>query len=202
MTLSAMLGALVSSYLIGSIPTAYLAVKWLKRIDVRTIGSGNVGATNVARAAGLWAGVVVFLVDVAKGLAAVLLIAPALLSAGSAAQRLGCGLAAVVGHVFPIFLGFRGGKGVATTIGVLVGAMPSVAAVCLFVWVVGFLPWRYVSVGSLAAAVTIPVAQGLAHQSRHEVLVGVALALLIIAKHRANIQRLLAGQEHRVGRSR
>ena len=194
--------SLLGSYLVGSIPTAYLVVKWLKRIDVRTMGSGNVGATNVARTAGLWAGLAVFVVDAAKGLAAVSLIAPGLLSSMSSIQRITCGFAAVVGHVFPVFLGFRGGKGVATTIGVLLGAMPMVAAVFLLVWGICFLLWRYVSVSSMAAAATIPLAQRLWHHDRSEVLLGVALALLIIAKHRSNIQWLLTGQEHRARRSR
>lgn len=195
--LVARLAAFGGSYLVGSIPTAYLVVKRLKRIDVRSVGSGNVGATNVTRVAGLWAGLVVFLIDVAKGVVAVLVIAPWVLPSTTPQVRLGCGLCAVVGHIFPVFLGFRGGKGVATTIGVLSGAMPMVAATCLLVWVACFLIWRYVSVGSLAAAVTIPLAQIVSHRTPAEVMLGMALALLIIVRHRSNIERLLRGQEHR-----
>lgn len=191
--------ALAGSYLIGSIPTAYLLVKWLKRIDVRSVGSGNVGATNVARVAGLQAGLVVFLLDATKGLIAVLGIAPWLGGAGTPMMRLACGLAAVLGHTFPIFLGFRGGKGVATTIGVLIGAMPGVAAMYLAVWGACFVLWRYVSVSSLAAAVMIPIAQVLWHQPLAEVGLGSALALLIVARHRANIERLVQGREPRAG---
>lgn len=192
--------ALLGSYLVGSIPTAYLLVRWLKRVDVRAVGSGNVGATNATRVAGVRAGAAVFLLDVGKGLLAVLGLASWCLGSPTSAARLGCGLAAVVGHSVPVFLAFRGGKGVATTIGVLLGVSPALAAVCLGVWVVCFLPWRYVSVASLAAAITLPVAQALSRRPPADVLLGAALALWIIARHRANIQRLLQGTEHRMGR--
>ncbi len=194
-----MLLALLCSYLIGSIPTAYLLVKWLKRVDVRRIGSGNVGATNATRAAGLQVGLAVFAVDVAKGLVAVLGIAAWAAVDPAPALRLACGLAAVVGHAFPVFLGFRGGKGVATTVGVLVGVSPVLAAVCLTVWVAGFLPKRYVSVGSLAAMVALPVTQAVMRRPAAEIVLGALLAALIIARHWTNIQRLLAGTEHRMG---
>ncbi|MBI2104893.1 MAG: glycerol-3-phosphate 1-O-acyltransferase PlsY [Candidatus Omnitrophica bacterium] len=194
--------ALTGSYLVGSIPTAYLLVKRLKRVDVRTVGSGNVGATNVTRVAGMGAGAVVFLLDVAKGLIAVWGMSPWLARPVTPAAQLACGLAAVLGHSFPVFLRFRGGKGVATTIGVLVGAVPLIAAGCLAVWVGSFLIWRYVSVGSLAAAATLPLLQLLAHRPLPERWLGSALALVIIARHRANILRLLRGTEHRAGRPR
>ena len=197
-----LIAALIGSYLIGSIPTAYLLVKWLKRIDVRTVGSGNVGATNVTRVAGMKAGAVVFLLDVAKGLAAVLLIAPWLLSELTLARQLACGFAAVLGHMFPVFLAFRGGKGVATTIGVLIGTMPLIAGVCLLVWVGCFLVWRMVSVASLAAAVTIPLTQLATHQGLPVVLLGTTMAVLILIRHRANLERLLRGSEHRFGSPR
>ena len=185
------------SYLVGSIPTAYLVVKGLKHVDVRRIGSGNAGATNVTRVAGLWAGLFVFLIDVAKGLVAVLVIAPWTLPSATPQVRLGCGLCAVLGHNFPLFLGFRGGKGVATTIGVLFGTMPIVAAAYLLVWAACFLIWRYVSISSLAAAVAVPVAQMVDHRTSAEMTLGIALTLLIIVRHRSNIARLLHGEEHR-----
>ena len=194
--------AFLGSYLVGSIPTAYLLVKWLKRVDVRTIGSGNVGATNVTRVAGLWAGVVVFFIDLAKGFVAVRFIAPWLLHPLTPTVQLGCGLLAVIGHTCPVFLNFKGGKGVATTIGVLVGTMPLIAGICLLVWAACVLLWRYISVGSLAAAVALPMAQLISHRASSEVLLGMALALLIIVRHRANIERLRQGKEHRVGRKR
>lgn len=198
--MAAWLTALAGSYLLGSIPTAYLVVKRLKRVDIRSVGSGNVGATNVTRSAGFGPGLFVFVIDGLKGWAAVSLVAPALMPDGASAARLACGVAAVAGHMAPVFLRFRGGKGVATSIGVLLGAMPSAAAVFLGVWVVCFALWRYVSVGSLAAAVSLPAVQLLAGRPIPDVLLGAGLAALIIVKHRANIERLLQGREHRVGR--
>lgn len=191
--------AFAGSYVLGSVPTGYLLVKWMKRMDVRSVGSGSTGATNVARVAGVGASAVVFFVDVAKGLLAVGVVAPWVLGIATATDRLACGLAAVLGHTFPLFLSFRGGKGVATTIGVLLAAMPDIAAVALAVWVVCFAIWRYVSVGSLAAAMTIPVMQIGTRQSLSEVAFGAALAALIVVRHRANIARLRRGEELRVG---
>lgn len=195
-----LLVALLASYLLGSFPTGWLLVKWLRRVDVRTVGSGNVGATNVTRAAGLTAGVAVFLLDLAKGLVAVGLVAPWVAPSATLGVRLGCGVAAIVGHDFPIVLGFHGGKGVATTFGVLFVAEPFVGVVALVVWVTGFLLWRYVSAGSLAAAVSIPVTQWLRGDPGLIVGLGGATALLIIVRHRTNIARLVAGTEHRLGR--
>ncbi len=190
------------AYLAGSFPTGFLLVKWMKRLDVRTIGSGNVGATNVARAAGWRASLVVFLIDAGKGVVAVLAIAPWLLPSPTGAQRLACGLAAVLGHNFPVWLGFKGGKGVATTIGVVLAAMPAVAGVVLIVWGLTFIIWRYASVSSIAAAVSIPLMQWAGHRSGSEVTFGLILAALIILRHRQNITRLLQGREHRVGTPR
>ena len=190
--------ALVGSYLVGSIPTAYLVVKSLKQIDVRTVGSGNVGATNVTRAAGLWAGVLVFVIDVLKGLIAVRVIAPYFIPPAIPVQ-LSCGLAAVIGHIWPIFLRFRGGKGVATTIGVLAGTIPAIAGLYMIVWLVCVGLWRYVSVGSIVAAMTIPLAQVVSHRPTTEILLGLALAVLVITKHRSNMIRLVQGTEHRIG---
>ena len=189
--------ALIGCYLIGSIPTAYLLVRWTKRVDIRTIGSGNIGATNALRTAGPWAGVVVLLVDVLKGVVAAGAIPQWLLGSSASAMALGCGLAAVLGHDFPCFLRFRGGKGVATTLGVLGASAPSVAGLVVGVWLVVFFAFRYVSLGSLAAAMTIPISQLALHQSLPQVLIGATLAALIIVRHRGNIQRLLSGTEHR-----
>ena len=198
--MSGVLIGLLSAYLIGSIPTAYLLVKWTRRVDVRAIGSGNVGATNATRAAGLSVGLLVFLIDMAKGLVATSVLAPTFVNPSSQTVRLTYGLAAVIGHTFPIFLKFRGGKGVATTMGVLFGAGPVIAGTCLAVWIVCFVLWRYVSVGSIAAAITLPLAQLLTRRPLSEALLGTALAILVIARHRVNIERLVQGQEHRMGR--
>lgn len=199
MRIAALIAASAASYVVGSLPTAYLLVKWLKRVDVRTIGSGNVGATNAARVAGPSVGAAVFLIDLAKGAIAGGLIAPWLLgAAASPAARLGCGLLAVIGHTVPFTLNFRGGKGVATTIGVLLSTMPAVAGIAAAVWLVTVLLCRYVSVGSLAAAVTIPLAQMATRRTLPEVWLGAILALLIVLRHRRNVERLVQGVEPRV----
>ena len=189
--------ALVSAYLIGAIPTAYLLVKWVKRIDVRAIGSGNVGATNATRALGLRGGIAVFLLDAAKGLIAVLVIAPWGHPAPSTAQRLACGLAAVIGHNFPVFLKFRGGKGVSTTIGALLGTVPGPAGICLLIGLACFFLTRYVSLSSLVASSALPIILLVMRRPRADVALGVIFAGLILARHRANIERLLQGKEHR-----
>jgi len=192
-----LIAALGGAYLLGSIPTAYLLVKVMKRVDVRTLGSGNVGATNALRVAGRWAGLAVLLSDLAKGLLAVLVIAPLVLRTATPTQQLACGIMAVVGHVFPVFLKFHGGKGVATTIGVLLGTMPFTAGVFLLVWVIAFLGCRYVSVGSMAAAIALPITQLLRRQTSSDILLGAILAMIILVRHRANVVRLVHGQEHR-----
>ncbi len=196
MTLAA---AFMLSYLVGAIPTGLLIAQRVARVDVRTVGSGSTGATNVTRAAGWGAGLVVFLLDAGKGLLAALVIAPILVPAATPAVRLACGLFAVVGHVAPVFLGFKGGKGVATTIGTLAGASPMLAAVYLAVWGICFAVWRFVSVGSIVAAASLPMAQALLGRPGREIVLGGLLALLIIVRHRANIDRLLRGTEHRAG---
>jgi len=185
------------SYLLGSFPTGFLLVKWLKRVDLRTVGSGNIGATNVGRVAGRWASALVFVLDAAKGALPVAM-TPFLLSVRPPAAGLACGLAAVVGHNFPVFLNFKGGKGVATTIGVLLAAAPTAGLAYLIVWGAGLLITRYVSVSSMMAAASIPIVLLALHRSSPEILVGLALALLIILRHRANIDRLRRGTEPRV----
>jgi glycerol-3-phosphate acyltransferase PlsY len=209
------LTALFGSYLLGSLPTGYLVVRAATGLDVRTRGSGNVGATNVARVAGSRAGLVVFLMDLAKGLAATLLI-PAWLNLPEAlwvhpdsspapstvVVGLACGLAAVLGHSFPVWLRFRGGKGVATTIGVVLGTAPLSALVVVGVWGICAAIWRYVSVASMAAAVALPIAQVWCGRSLPEVLLGAALGLVIVVRHRTNLQRLFHGREPRLGTPR
>ena len=189
--------ALMASYLLGSIPTGYLLVKWTKRMDIRTVGSGNIGATNALRTAGPSAGFVVLVLDFLKGAMATGLIPRWVLGSSVSGSALACGFAAVVGHDFSCFLRFRGGKGVATTLGALFAGAPWVAGMVIGVWLVVFLLFRYVSVGSLAAAVAIPISQLVAHQSFPQVLIGSLFAALIIVRHRGNLQRLLSGVEPR-----
>ncbi|MBI3324405.1 MAG: glycerol-3-phosphate 1-O-acyltransferase PlsY [Candidatus Omnitrophica bacterium] len=191
--------ALLSCYLLGSIPTAYILTKCTKGIDIRTVGSGNVGATNAGRILGWRAGAAVFVVDLLKGVVAAWVVPTWLLGFTTPDAGMACGSAAVLGHNFPCFLQFRGGKGVATTLGVLLGSIPACAGVVILVWVVVFLASRYISLASLAAAVAIPISQLVCRQSLYAILIGSLLALLMIVRHRTNIQRLLSGIEHRAG---
>lgn len=190
----------LAGYLLGSIPFGLLLSKLFAGKDVREVGSGNIGATNVARAAGTFAGVLTLILDAAKGAAAVLLAAR--LTNDRAVWMVVAGLAALIGHCFPIWLRFRGGKGVATAAGFFLAlcAPALLGALILFLLVAGFS--RYVSLGSLAAAASIPMFVYLFwaphHAPPHIVTFGAfAAAILVVYKHDANIQRLLQGTEPR-----
>ena len=187
-----------AAYLLGSIPFGLLLGKLFGSADVRKSGSGNIGATNVARVAGPLAGVLTLLLDAAKGSLAVLLAAR--LTNDSALWMMIAGLCALVGHCFPIWLGFHGGKGVATAAGVFLVLCPPafLGAVILFILVV--LYWRFVSLGSMSAAVAMPLLVYFFwaphHAPPYAVTFGsLAAALLIVYKHDANIQRLVQGDE-------
>ena len=194
------------AYLLGSIPFGFLLVRLFVGGDVRESGSGGTGATNVTRRAGKGVGGLTLLLDRLKGTAAVL-VAGALLGAGGWGQWWVCaaGAAAVVGHVFPVWLRFRGGKGVATGLGVFLVLAPlaTLCAALVFVFVVW--PWRYVSLGSIAAASVLPVAVwslsalGVSDRAATPLLVlSVLGAALIILMHRANVGRLLRGEESKL----
>jgi glycerol-3-phosphate acyltransferase PlsY len=198
-----------AAYLLGSIPTGFLLVRLFRHEDIRSVGSGNIGATNVLRAGGKGLGAATFVIDMLKGCAAVYLgaLVGALL-APTAAQRnmqaLGA-LCAVLGHMYPVWLGFRGGKGVATGFGVFLVAAPMAALAAIAVFALVLLLTRYVSLASVVGAACFPVfAWFLVHDSRPWFFVAVqfAVALLVIAKHRQNIRRLVAGQEPRFGSKR
>ena len=189
--------ALLSSYFLGAIPTGYLLVRLTSHVDIRTVGSGNIGATNALRTAGPWVGATVLIGDMLKGVIAAAVIPQLFLHAADPLRSLVCGAAAVIGHDFPCFLRFQGGKGVATTLGALLGTAQPLAGVVLGVWLITFAVSRYVSVGSLAAALAIPITQMFLHRPGLEVCLGALLGGLMIARHHANIQRLLRGAEHR-----
>ncbi len=200
------------AYLLGSVPFGYLLVRTFRHQDIRSTGSGNIGATNVARSGGKALGMATLLLDLLKGVAAVLL---AFLVARQSANAAGAfdrqqafelaslaALAAVVGHIFPIWLGFRGGKGVATALGVFLVLVPRATLGALAVFLVTFVLTRYVSLASIASAASFPVfAYRLApiHTTRL-LFVYLFIPLLVIIKHHANIRRLLAGTESRYGR--
>ena len=191
---------LAASYLVGAIPTSYIAGRLFRGIDLREHGSKNLGATNLYRTLGWRYAIPVGLFDIAKGAVPVLVFAPRV--SNSQLFALACGVAAVIGHVFSVFVGFRGGKGVATAAGVMLGLTPAALGVSVLVWVVLVYATGYVSLGSIAAAAVFPLAVFLIeHPDRPEILwIDVALAAAIIWFHRANIRRLLKGTEHRFGR--
>ncbi|HEX9111233.1 MAG TPA: glycerol-3-phosphate 1-O-acyltransferase PlsY [Terriglobales bacterium] len=201
--MSVYLITVVASYLLGTIPFGYLLVRVFRREDVRSSGSGNIGATNVARTSPVL-GVVTLVLDAGKGLAAVIL-ARAL--SGGEHQRLVMTIAAfcaIVGHLFPVWLNFRGGKGVATSLGsfALIAPKSIVCMVGLFLLIVAAT--RYISMGSVLSAAAFPVLTWVLHESVEPVqLILIALAsLLVVWKHRQNIGRLVAGTESKFGAKR
>lgn len=192
---------LLASYLVGAIPTSYLVSRLVAGIDLRKQGSGNLGATNLYRVLGWKYAVPVALFDMAKGAVPVLYFAPQV--SDSQLFALVCGVAAILGHVFSIFVRFKGGKGVATAAGVMLGLTPVALGIAAAVWVVLVLLTGYVSLGSIMAAAVFPLAVYLLDRpSQIELLwIDVAVAAGVILLHRRNIQRLLRGTEHRFGRS-
>lgn len=194
------------AYLLGSIPFGYLLVKYVftSGEDVRDIGSGGIGATNVTRRAGVKGGLLTYIFDVGKGVAAVMLMRQV---AGDDYFWIGAAaIAAIVGHIFPIFLGFRGGKGVATGVGVYLALAPYSVLTTLVLWVVIVYLSRYVSLGSIIATAAVPLwtllYYGLLQPSPHlKALLVVAIAGcgLIVATHHENISRLIHGTENKIG---
>lgn len=192
---------LAASYLIGAIPTSYLVGKWFRGIDLREHGSRNLGATNLYRTLGWKFAVPVGVFDVLKGAVPVLAFGP--LAPEIPYFPIWCGVVAVVGHVFSVFVGFKGGKGVATAAGMVIGLAPLAFPVVLAVWALVVWITGYVSLGSILAAASFPPADWLLHPGRRSAVTltfDIGLALFIIWKHRQNIQRLLSGTENRFGK--
>jgi glycerol-3-phosphate acyltransferase PlsY len=194
-----------ASYLLGSIPTGWLLMRIFYKQDIRAMGSGNIGATNVLRAAGKGLGALTFLLDVFKGAAAVYL--GGLLGTYLAPQiplhsmQALAALCAVLGHVFPAWLGFRGGKGVATGFGVFLVAAPLAALGAIALFAVILLISRYVSLSSIFATLSFPILAWflVPDHSAFFVSAQIAVSLLIVVKHHANVNRLLNGTESRIG---
>jgi glycerol-3-phosphate acyltransferase PlsY len=198
-TLAEPLLAILLGYGLGAIPFGLLLTRIAGLGDVRSIGSGNIGATNVLRTGRKGLAAATLVLDAAKGAAAVLLAAA--IWPGPLPLAPLAGLAAFLGHLFPVWLGFRGGKGVATLIGVVVALHWPVALVVAAVWILALLLTRYSSVGGMSAAVAAPVAAGLLGRI-DLVPLFVGFALLVLWKHRANIGRLIGGTEPKVGADR
>ncbi|HWA01963.1 MAG TPA: glycerol-3-phosphate 1-O-acyltransferase PlsY [Rhizomicrobium sp.] len=185
---------LVGGYLLGSIPFGLIFTRLAGAGDVRKIGSGSIGATNVLRTGKRTAAALTLLFDAAKGAAAVL-VAQRWLNADAA---LFAGLGAFLGHLFPVWLGFRGGKGVAVSLGILLTVYWPVALLSLAAWIAMLAAFRISSLSALVAAVATPIFMFLFHRP-HETVLAVLLAILVFISHRENIRRLLRGEEPKVG---
>ena len=188
--------AVAGAYLLGAVPFGWLLGRLAGGMDVRRVGSGNIGATNVARSLGPWAGILTLALDVGKGAAAVW---GAGRLAGSPGVAMAAGLAAVAGHVFPVYLGFRGGKGVATGLGAFLVLDPIAAAGAALVFLAAVAVSRRVSAGSILAAASLPVILLFREAPPGLVLTGLAASLLIILRHAENIRRLFQGTEPKLG---
>ena len=203
----------VAAYLLGSIPTGYLVAK-SRGIDIRTVGSGNIGATNVFRTLGKPAGIFVLAIDAMKGFFAcqfvgvfayIWLVQGAGFAAESAdaeVHRIVAGVFSILGHNYTCWLKFKGGKGIATSAGVVLALLPMALGVAFVVWVLLFAITRYVSVASMGAAFVLPFAAWWTGYSLRMIGVAAAIGALAIYKHRTNIQRLRAGTENRFGKKR
>jgi len=187
-----MIPAILFGYAVGSLPIGYLVAQSASGIDLRRVGSGNVGATNVYRAAGLTTAIAVMLADIGKGAAAVLL-------AGGGRYAVAAGVAAVVGHIYPVWLKFRGGKGVATASGVfgVLTPIPTLVAAIAFAAVVART--RFVSLGSIVATIVLPIVEWLTPGLRAVDIAATLVAVLILFRHRGNALRLLSRTERALG---
>jgi len=187
---------LVAAYLLGSIPFGVVVARLVSGSDPRSGGSGNIGATNVLRTVGKKAGILTLALDILKGylpVAAVLGSEPAWLPAA-------VGIAAFLGHIFPIYLKFKGGKGVATGAGIFLALSPSALALSLAVFLVVVLRWRMVSLGSVVSAAVLAPSALLVGEDRYVIAAAALVGVLSVVKHRANIRRILAGEESRLGK--
>jgi glycerol-3-phosphate acyltransferase PlsY len=192
----------LGAYLIGSIPTGFLVAK-AKGIDIRSVGSGNIGATNAMRVLGKPAGIFVLLMDALKGYAAVWIFCYLAWKVPNETCGIVAGIFVVLGHNYTCWLKFKGGKGIATTAGVFLALAPWALLIALVVFILAVVVTKYVSVGSIAAAIALPVTVWV--MTPHNLLLGIvstALGVLAIYKHNGNIQRLLAGTENRLGQKK
>ncbi len=194
---------LLCSYLLGSIPTAFFFGKIIKGIDIRQHGSGNVGATNAFRILGKKVGTVVLLLDILKGVIALTVVGN-LFHFDKVYLRLFLGIMVVIGHNWTVFLQFKGGKGIATSLGVLIGlaiqyeSLRAVLLITFLAWLAPFLLSGYVSLASLIAAIVLPMAMFLTKQTGEILVLGIVFCVFVFVRHIPNIKRLLTGQERQV----
>lgn len=188
-------GVIIGSYLMGSLPFGLWIGRWLYHIDLREHGSKNTGATNAYRVLGRWPALLVFACDTAKGMAGVYL--GSTLVGGSSAEVL-CGIAAISGHNWSVFMGFKGGRGVATGLGVIALLAPQVTAIVFVVWCLIVFLTRYVSLASIVAAALVPPMMWWFNAGQETLWFGVAAAAFVIIRHRPNIERLLRGEELKI----
>ena len=189
---------IVFAYLLGSVPVGVLLAR-MKGADPRKVGSGNIGATNVMRAAGKTTGALTLAGDILKGLLPVVV---AFVLGEPAMVVAAVGLAAFLGHLFPLFLKFKGGKGVATALGVYLALDPFAVVITVIVFVLVLLKWRFVSLGSLVGVAAMPLLLYLLNAPDYYIYLALVIAALIFIKHKDNIRRLLAGTENKIGRSK
>lgn len=206
MSVFSYLATALLAYLCGSVPTGFLVGRF-KGVDIRKVGSGNMGATNVFRVLGKGPGIFVLVVDALKGALPVLVLPPLFEGVSSGAADLTwlsllAVLFAVLGHNYTCWLGFKGGKGIATSAGALAALVPMAFLVGLVTWVLVFALFRYVSLASIVAAGVLPVATVFTRQPLPIVCLNLALGLLAIWKHKPNLERLLKGTEHRFGKKK
>ena len=195
------IAGILSAYFLGAIPASFIFAKFLKGIDIRQVGSGNVGATNVFRAVGKLPALFVLLIDISKGAVAATLIAKYFYSSNDIfdyiSYRALLGYIAICGHVWPVFLGFKGGKGVATIIGATITLAPFVFALSGIVWLIVFFLTNYVSLASIAMAVSLAISASILNQPFPIIIFTIAACGLSIYKHKDNIKRLVRGEERK-----
>ena len=192
--------SLLLGYLFGSIPSGYLAGRWCKGIDLRELGSGSTGATNVLRQVGKGPALVVFVIDVAKGAIAVLLAGS--LTEGAALSdwfQVLAGLAALAGHIWPVWLGFKGGKAVATGLGLFLGLAWPVGLACFGIFLTTLSVFRIVSLSSVVAAISLPLLMAAGTDGTAKLVVALVAMALVVWRHRSNLQRIKSGTEPRLG---
>ena len=192
--------SLLLGYLLGSIPSGYLAGRWCKGLDLRELGSGSTGATNVLRQVGKGPALVVFVIDVSKGAAAVVL-ASAITQGNPFSDwvQVLAGLTALTGHIWPVWLGFKGGKAVATGFGMFLGLAWPVGLACLGVFLATLSIFRTVSLASVVGAISLPLLMAAGHGNNADLTVALVAMALVIWRHRSNLQRIMAGTEPRLG---